>query len=405
MSARPSTFTIGNFVLNYIGSRMQCASYKGDNLDNVTETSIHNAFTTGNSVEFEIFSNEVFDTIVDLDINHSMYELSIALTNAYFERINSYFNQYFRQGYTLHGQEILRLAIRTVQKWEDAHGYRIHKGTPYTFLGYTHLVTGNLDLAFTMLHDSVSQNTYTYPKLGRDYKLEAPSYLFATLNIDNPNNMLYGYVQQMKRKVEAIIEAHNLACGTAVPPFSYTKFHDKFLQRSSLESIVFYFVYTVMTILNLENWDKRLLANNSFSRLKQVSLLFDVSLVTDKTLSEKFGSKYVSGGVFDYLKQAEQIQEANAGALNLSFKYSNGKQFLISEEPIENVLSALLSNNITYRDGSTSYRMRAMLAAWNVRNFSAHNLTGIEKLLTTTPFENILNLLMSALFFSIEILP
>ena len=34
-----------------------------------------------------------------------------------------------------------------------------------------------------------------YHQLGKDYKT-APSYLFMTLNINNPNNAMYGYVQK-----------------------------------------------------------------------------------------------------------------------------------------------------------------------------------------------------------------
>jgi len=384
---------------------MQAATYKGLDLNNETDTLIHNAFTKGERLQFQTFSNEIFDTIADLDKNYSMYELSIALTNAFFERINDYFNQYFTNGKILDGQAILKIAIEAVQKWEDAHGYMIHKATAYTFLGNTYLVTGNLDLAFTMIHDSLIQDTYTYPRLGKDYKKEAPAYLFATLNINNPVSMLYKYVQEMKNKVESIINAHNFACESAISQFSYTTFHNKFLQRGSLEPIVFYFVYTIMTALNLENWDKKLLANNAFSRLRQVDLLFNLSLVVDKTLSDKYTSEFISEGVFSYLKQVEQITDANAGALNKCFNYSNGKPLKISEETIENLIPALLNNTITYRGQNTSYRMRAMLAVWNVRNFSAHNLTGIDKLLTTVSYENILNLLMSALFFAIEVLP
>lgn len=404
MAAIPSTYQIGNFVLNYDGWRMQSATYRGRDLNSETWRLVDEAFRTGNRVQFEAFSNKVFDTVADLDKNHSKFDLSIALTNAYFERINGYFNEYFSQGLVPYGQAILKLAIDTVRKWEDKNGYRIHKGTPYTFLGYTHLITGNLDLGFSLVHDSLAQNRLTYPRLKEDYK-KSPSYSFATLNKDNTNSMLIDYVIRMKAKVESIIDKHNVACGTSIAHFSYPTFHNKFLQRESLEPIVFYFVNTVMTTLNLENWDKNLLSNNAFFHLKKIGLLFNVSLVVDKVLSEKYGSEYVKEGVFGYLKEVEKITDTNVHALNTCFNYSNGNPITISSENIENLVPALLNNTISYRGQKTTYRMRAMLAAWNVRNFSAHNLTGIEDLLKTTPYEKIFNLLMSALFFATEVLP
>jgi hypothetical protein len=61
--------------------------------------------------------------------------------------------------------------------------------------------------------------------------------------------------------------------------------------------------------------------------------------------------------------------------------YSDGTQFDVNGDP-EDVITKLLNNEVCYKGKSISYNMKCMLAAWNLRNFSAHNLTGIDNLLS-----------------------
>ena len=49
-----------------------------------------------------------------------------------------------------------------------------------------------------------------------------------TLNINNPNNAMYGYVQETKKKIDKFIGDHNTLSSSSI---SYDMFDKKFHQR------------------------------------------------------------------------------------------------------------------------------------------------------------------------------
>lgn len=127
-----------------------------------------------------------------------------------------------------------------------------------------------------------------------------------------------------------------------------------------------------------------------------------ISLIVDKTLAEKYKTEYISEGVIKYLVDELGITEDDSSKLHNVLTYSDGRKFLINGNA-EDTVSELLANGVRYRNSPLSYPMKCMLLIWKVRNFSAHNLSGIDFLLTHS-YQSILTLLFSALFLSAKIL-
>lgn len=354
----------------------------------------------GNKSAMDVITDKIFILIEKLDKNDNLYELSIALTNYYFETFWSISANYLAQGKTKTAEQTILWSCENVWKQEAVRNYTFHKGTPYFFLGLCYLINGNLDLALQMIHNGHVEGLIVYQRLGLYYKT-SPSYLFMTLNANNSNNAAYNYVLEMKKKIEIFIQDHNRSSTT---PITYDIFDKKFLQRvgKDFEQIKFTLVYFLMNLINLDKHDKKSLTNNSFSILRKIDLMRGISLIVDKTLAEKYKTEYISDGIIQYLVQEMSIPENDPTKLQKALTYSDGTPFLISGKA-EDIISELLASGVRYKNNPLSYPMKCMLLVWRVRNFSAHNLGGIDYLLTNS-YYSILALLFSALFFAANIL-
>ena len=251
-----------------------------------------------------------------------------------------------------------------------------------------------------MIHNGHVEGLAVYQRLGLDYKT-SPSYLFMTLNANNPNNAAYEYVLNMKQIIEKFIQNHNRSSSASI---TYNTFDKKFLQRtgSNFEQIKFVLVYFLMNLINLNKHDKKSLTNNSFSNLRKIDLMRGISLIVDKTLAEKYKTDYISDGIIKYFVNELGITENDSQKLHNVLTYSDGTKFLVNRNA-EDIVSELLPNGVRYRNNPLSYQMKCMLLVWKVRNFSAHNLSGIDYLLTNF-YNSILSLLFSALFLAANIL-
>jgi hypothetical protein len=387
--------TRGIFTFNYEGHEMKCATIKGRELSSY----LLGIINSGDKVTMDNVTDQIFSEIKQFD-NDNLYGLSIALTNYYFETFWFASMMNIQDGKTKKAEENMIWSCENVWKQEVIKNYTFHKGTPYYFLGFSYLINGNLDLAFQMIHNGHIDGLKVYHILGLDYKT-APSYLFMTLNINNPRNALYGYVEMMKKKLETFIRDHNTLSTSST---SYLVFDKKFLQRDSTEfdEIKFVLVYLLMNLINLDKHNKKSLTENSFSNLRKIELMRSLSLIVDKTLAEKYGTNTIADGVIQYFVKHIRIPENDSAQLQNVLSYADGDPFLINVN-VEHVVNELLAHGVRYKNNPLSYPMTCMLLVWNLRNFSAHNLSGINQLLTNS-YHSILSMLFSALFFAAEIL-
>jgi hypothetical protein len=205
----------------------------------------------------------------------------------------------------------------------------------------------------------------------------------------------------MKKKLEKFIGVHNTLTTT---PIAYEIFDKKFLQRDSIEfdEIKFVLVYLLMNLINLDKHDRKSLAENSFSNLRKIELMRSLSLIVDKTLAEKYKTEYMSDGIIRYLVDKLSIPEKDTNQFLKALLYSDGSSFDMGGDA-DHIASKILADELRYNGNKLSYHMKCMVLIWRVRNFSAHNLSGINQILTNS-YQTILSMLFSALFFAAEIL-
>jgi len=342
-------------------------------------------------------SEKIFSEVAHLEGNN--YKLSIRLTNYYFERIWKKCQMDIFNGKTAVTLNKYRSCLEIVIHYEKSKNYRFHKGTPYLFLGYCYLVNGNLDLAFQMIHNGHMENLIVYPKLGLDYK-EAPSYLFMSLDAKNPRNYMLNHVLLMKEKIDFFIIEHNKISNIGS---TCENFDNKFLRRTNnvFDDVKFFLVYLIMNLINMNLPEEQLLTNNYFSNIRKIELIFDLSIVIDKTLFERFKNKFISGGVATLLHDLYNAEEKPNELIKL-LSHSESKIFSFDDVP-ELVTKGLLDAKILYNGKPIDYRFRCMLLTWRLRNFSAHNLGGMNQILSTS-YTSVLVMLFSALFFATDTL-
>src|SRR5207245_390613 len=119
---------------------------------------------------------------------------------------------------------------------------------------------GNVDGAFLMIHNAMVEDERNHPLLGLDPK-SAPAYLFASLDVTDPNNEMFGFVKEMKQRLDRFLAAHRRFTRTR---FYYRDFQRKFLKRVSvsLDEEKFFFVYCLQQIINIEKLSNpKLIAN------------------------------------------------------------------------------------------------------------------------------------------------
>ncbi len=78
---------------------------------------------------------------------------SFAYHDAYFNNLTILWNPLMQEMSLTRAVQFWHERIAVASRWEDAHGpARIHKGTPFYFLGVTHILSGNLERGFLSMH-------------------------------------------------------------------------------------------------------------------------------------------------------------------------------------------------------------------------------------------------------------
>jgi hypothetical protein len=277
---------------------------------------------------------------------------------------------------------------KEVWRWESSHGKKVHKGTPYYFLGGTYILCGNLDAGFLFVHNAIEEDKRLAQTTGNPngYK-RAPAYMFASL-IDDPNNFLYDLVREMKHEVENYIGSYvNTIRGT----FDFQTFNTKFLENEELEEEKFMFVYNLETLIQQKKLSRAELVNNEFSRLRNLDIIFNLCLLVDKVLQQRFGKEYISQNIVELCRTEGWISQNDLENLRTQIDFNN--------QP-DTIIPKLLPLNLTYNSQPLPKELSCMLVAWRLRNYGGHNLKGQSVLVNNYP--DIIMVLMYALMIAIN---
>ena len=86
------------------------------------------------------------------------------------------------------------LALKIAYEWEDKHGKRIHKGTPYYFWGVTCILNGDLEKGFLLMHQALEEDKKTFDVDSPT----TPAYAFVTLDYEKQDQFFRHKVEEIK---------------------------------------------------------------------------------------------------------------------------------------------------------------------------------------------------------------
>ena len=150
-------------------------------------------------------------------------------------------------------------------RWEKANKTKIHKGTPYYFLGATYLSANDYDLGLRYLFDAIEQDQEASKRTGATGSFKkAPAYMVASL-AQNPHNFLYaGLVAPARSRLEKYLAEYRKETSSSM---QLIDFESKFLSNTNLEFQKFLFVYLLFELMKAEDsWNPSV--SNDFAKMR-----------------------------------------------------------------------------------------------------------------------------------------
>lgn len=281
--------------------------------------------------------------------------------------------------------------IEITTLWERETNKHIHKGSLYAYLAYTYLMTGQYDTGFSFIYNAIEDDielnkecpTLNYPK-------EAPVYLTASLS-SKPANMMGNLVGGIRSELENFLSGYRIEFGSSL---SMNDLDSKFLQNPALETIKYFFVFTLWVIINYKRNIESRLMNNDFSKLKNATWFFTLCIVIDELLGNKevFKVKFFGNRIIKYITFKKLMSQADVEGLLKSQNISKG-------DPDE-IIPNLLSLKLRYNNKIVPKEIQHLFVSWNLRNFAGHEIK--TKKVFVEQFDKILEFLLFDIFLIIE---
>lgn len=309
-----------------------------------------------------------------------------------FEAHDSFFNNFtiltqhfLKEGKLFEVEKIWRFALDIAYKWEQENsGNRIHKGSPYHFLGVTYLLFKDYVRGFLLIHQALDEDKKTQNK-NCPY---TPGYYFVTLNYDKS---VYGQelLKHIANYLDSKIVKYNKDRNGKL---TIEGFKNKFLEDENILDVIFSFVYLIFNLNKLEEDIRKEFIVNDFASLFEANLILDLCLIIDSIIKRKDSkTKFVEHFNFLFKKRLLSV-DSNKAANEVN------KQFNVN---FEQALILLLEENFLFSD-----KMKPTIAdgdfliTYGFRNYSAHNIES-RKIIYERFFE-IVQRILNALFFTVE---
>lgn len=317
--------------------------------------------------------------------------LAAFLSTFLFDSVTPLWNRFLGNGQHMLAIQLWKQVLTLAYAWEHNTGKRVHKGSPYAFIAYTYLMTGDLDAAFSYIYNAIEEDKRLNdicPEV--NYPAEAPVYLTATLN-PSRRNVMYPMVSEVRSALEAHLDSYRREFRSSL---TMQQFDERFLQNVSLETIKYFFVFTFWAIFEHQRKVGRDLMQNDFSKLKNANWLFALCLVIDKLLHShpQYTGKFIGSEIANYVDHKGLMSRSDLNRLR--------DQVNVQQAIPDRLLPQLLSLSLVYNGVPVSREIQCLFAAWNLRNFAAHNIQ-IQNVIGTS-FEDIVRVLLYDIFLIIE---
>jgi hypothetical protein len=344
--------------------------------------------------------NIIFDLIKKIKLDQQDELLAVHLADYLFGRFLYIANSLNNRKYFIPALRLWYKIFNIVWCWENENGSSIHKGTPYYGIAFSLYVLGDIATSYLYVSNAVEEDkiAYSHTSMPDKYR-DSPAYKLATI-VDDPNNMLYDLVKELKNRLTSFIDNYNSYLGKR---FTYAELESKFLRNNSFEQLVFYFVYRLSYLIRWERAHPKAV-QNEFTQLHNLDLIFDFCLIVDKVLQARFGGKMIGENIFELWNARNWLASTHINSKEKSKTIKDSiKPYVDLDGDPDDKVHKLLNQNCMYNGSHISKEMSVTLLVWYLRNYGGHNIKA-QKILVDS-FDDIIKFLMYALFMAIEVLP
>lgn len=223
------------------------------------------------------FEKDVFDYLDRryLDNQEDLFTLQDFL----FNNLTVISKQYIELRLYRDAEEFWIRILDIVNKWEDSRKLRVHKGSIYYFWAEIALFTNEVDKGFFLIHKAYLEDCETH---GGNTP-GTPAYKTVTLNMEDKENMLYGYVLELWDFLGTCISNYNKEHNRTL---TKEQIYSKFISNPPSPDILFSFAHSLARINQLMKFHFNI-TQSSFAGLYELNILFDLTLIIDNLYYSK----------------------------------------------------------------------------------------------------------------------
>jgi len=314
------------------------------------------------------------------------YLTAAQIADKAFEAATPVFGQLMAAGKYGLALQIWMELIQLATDWSAGTGHHIHRGTAFFFASVAAWKSGNLDLAFRLLHSALKDDAELNRRIGRT-AMEFPAYYTASL-VDNPSNFLYPDVRAFRGLLEERLR--DFTARTRVS-LSLSDLENALLQNPLLEEERFLFTYTLAWLQQWESLSKMLPEEDLFSRVRRLQVYLSMAIVLDKILSLKTKKRTLGGSILEIAET--ELSTTKDAFKRAALQDNDGEAW---KRDFGGALKKVLSSNLGAIESS-------LAIMWGLRNHAAHSLDAPE--LLSRHRDRITALAFDAIFFAASILP
>lgn len=385
------TIQIGqhSFQLNDLGTQMN-TGFENIYLANLHSTSTGHLIISSRLGFSQDFLHRSFDFF---DINGDDHET----IDKYFNNFSIIYKHFLDKKLYAAAQQLWMDVLDFAYQWEisrkgqSAPLFRIHKGTPFYWMGGAAVLAGDLSKGFPLIHQALNEDIRTSGPNSR-----TPAFFFVTLDYMQIAQYFYPILLNISNFLNAKLHTYRSSRGGTL---LLDDFKSRFLENIiDFRDVIFHFVYVLFQTKRLEIDVDRSWRTNIFGSLLETTILFDICLVIESLLKDKDTTNYRQGQVPYFSNRIYFLSRACSLSLRSHRLKQIKKDALVDfRNPVENLM------NSTYRRGSGPSLLpieEDIAISYILRNFRAHTLQGQQ--IICENFESLIQRVFNMLFFVIE---
>ena len=304
--------------------------------------------------------------------NYFNHNTTPASHDAFFQRFTLVWSDLLNRRQYFHAIKLWNFALSLAFDWENRNrGIRrkIHKGTPYYFLGVTAILNNEIENGFLTMHQALNED---YRLAGRRNP-QTPAYFFVTLDSTRPQQFFATKVNQLAVYLSEKLDNY---CRNVNSSLHLPDFRRKFLLQKKFRDEVFFFIYLLFILRKIEIETSKDYKKNNFSSLLHGRILFDLCRVSDRVIEYKNRQENRIPQTQFLSFKREIVYIASKGITALALTNSNlthiNNEF---NRDFSGTLYDLIKGRFTLQPTRTpSIIERDFAISYGIRNFGAHKI-------------------------------